>query len=359
MSATSFPTSSALCQARSKISHKAFIELNSLAVETFYEQGEYRKWKDHRVLAIDGSTLRLPKSESIENEFGVHEFGPKANSSRSLARISYLYDVFNGLVLDAQMESFSTSEADMAWEQQNYIKENDIVLYDRYYPSLPLMCSLKSRNTHFCFKMKTTWWTKVKDFANSKSNDKIVCFKLPEQYKRWAEDNDIPKVIKCRLIKKKNKSGELEIICTSLLDMKKYSRKAIFNLYKERWSIEEGYKLIKARLDVENFSGVKALVVKQDFYAKTLLLTLNAILCNKIKPSKKRASGRIININRTAGLTTTKKLFLKYAIGWTIPQLIDYYTNIMEGKFNYSRKGQSTSRKKINHNKFNVNYKTA
>jgi transposase len=143
------------------------------------------------------------------------------------------------------------------------------------------------------------------------------------------------------------------------LNEEKYKRKEVLKLYKERWNIEEGYKLIKSRLEVEDFSGTRSIVVKQDFYIKTLLLTINAILCQKINPSKSKSSGRVININKTLGLSTTKKLFLKIALDWTIEQTVDFYTNTMIGKFNYSRKGQKCSRNKMCHSKYNINYKTA
>jgi hypothetical protein len=311
------------------------------------------------VLSIDGSTLQLPKHESIEEEFGTHGFGPKADSPKNLARISYLYDVLNGLVLDAQMKSYITSEADLAWEHIDCLASNDIVIFDRYYPSIPFMFALKSMGVDFCFRMKSDWWKKVRDFSQGKSNDKTVVFELPKRYLKWAEENNMPKRIVCRLVKKRNKEGETAVFCTSLLSKKKYSKSSIFNLYKKRWNVEEGYKLIKSRLEVEDFSGVKSIVVKQDFYAKTLLLTINAIMCQKIRPSRKRAGNRELNMNKTIGLSAAKKVFVKIALKWECKAAIDYYTNLLKGKFNYSRKGQSTPRKKKCHDKFNMNYKTA
>ena len=354
-----FPSSSALCQARSKLSPDAFIELNRKSVKDFYSDSTYRKWKGYRILAVDGSTLQLPKHSTIEAEFGVHMFGPKADSPKSLARISYLYDVLNGLVLDSRIGSFSTSETDMAWEHLEHVSKNDVILFDRYYPSYQLIFSLKFMGVNFCFRMKSDWWTVVREFTSGKSNDEIVSLKIPSKYMKWAEENGIPQTVRVRLIRKKNKNGEVEVFCTSLLNEEKYKRTEVLKLYKERWNIEEGYKLIKSRLEVEDFSGTRSIVVKQDFYIKTLLLTINAIMCQKINSSKNKSSGRVININKTLGLSTTKKLFSKIALGWNTEQIVIFYTNTMMGKFNYSRKGQKCSRNKKCHSKYNMNYKTA
>ncbi len=286
-------------------------------------------------------------------------FGPKTDSPKSLARVSYLYDVLNGLVLDSQINGFSTSETEMGWDHLEHVNKNDVILFDRYYPGYPLIFTLKSMGTNFCFRMKRDWWTIVREFTSGETNDKVVTLKMPAKYMEWAKENNIPQTVRCRLIKKKNKNGEVEVFCTSLLDKVKYKRTAVLSLYKERWNIEEGYKLIKSRLEVEDFSGVKSIVVKQDFYAKTLLLTINAIMCQKIKPSKNKSYNRVININKTIGLTTTKKLFLKIELNWSVQQVVDFYTDTMIGKFNYSRKGQKSLRNKKCHNKHKMNYKTA
>ena len=57
-------TKSAFCQARQKISHKAFIELNDHITEQFF-QSTTSRWYGKRLLAIDGSTFRLPKKKAI------------------------------------------------------------------------------------------------------------------------------------------------------------------------------------------------------------------------------------------------------------------------------------------------------
>jgi transposase len=105
------------------------------------------------------------------------------------------------------------------------------------------------------------------------------------------------------LLKRRSKTGDVQILCTSLLEDAKYSHKSIITLYHERWNIEEAYKFIKTRLDVEDWSGKTALSVLQDFFAKTLLITLCNIMCFKIKPKVKtkpeKITKRPVIINRT------------------------------------------------------------
>jgi phage FluMu gp28-like protein len=64
-------TAAAFSQARKRIRHTAFIELNEQAiVNVMYREGEYLRYKGFRVLAIDGSKIRLPETEEINQEFG-------------------------------------------------------------------------------------------------------------------------------------------------------------------------------------------------------------------------------------------------------------------------------------------------
>jgi len=54
-------TASAYSQARYKLKHTAFIELNQVAVvDTLYSDDQYQTFWGLRVLAIDGSKLVLP-----------------------------------------------------------------------------------------------------------------------------------------------------------------------------------------------------------------------------------------------------------------------------------------------------------
>ena len=64
-------SSSAFTQARANLKHTAFIALNNGNVEIYYRDGIYEKYKDLRVLAIDGSKVILPKGAQIKKQFGA------------------------------------------------------------------------------------------------------------------------------------------------------------------------------------------------------------------------------------------------------------------------------------------------
>ncbi|MFM7850460.1 MAG: transposase [Flammeovirgaceae bacterium] len=172
---------------------------------------------------------------------------------------------------------------------------------------------------------------------------------------------DLPAHVTVRLLKKRNKNGEVQVFCTSLLDTKKYDRKSIINLYHQRWNIEEAYKFIKTRLDIEDWSGKTALSVKQDFFAKTLLLTLCNIMCFKIKPKLKGNPlppvDRPMIINRTYAMHQLKKSLYNWCshIDGQLP--IEIFRTDISFKPEFSRKG-SVPRNKNLFTKFAMNYKS-
>jgi len=50
--------------------YAAFIELNDLMINEFYQNSECRLWNNFRLIAIDGSRLQLPISKEIIEIFG-------------------------------------------------------------------------------------------------------------------------------------------------------------------------------------------------------------------------------------------------------------------------------------------------
>jgi hypothetical protein len=85
-------------------------------------------------------------------------------------------------------------------------------------------------------------------------------------------------------------SGETEILITSLLDTKRYPHSEFANLYHLRWPVEEDYKVMKRRIEIENFSGKSVLSVYQGFHAKVFSKNLTAVLSYPLMDKIKQGS---------------------------------------------------------------------
>jgi len=311
-------TKGAFTQARAKLKPEAFKRLNEVAVNTFYNEAEYYVWHNMRLLAVDGTRLVLPNHPTVVEEFGVHQFGPKADSPRSLAIASFLYDPLNLLTIDSQIAPYASSEQDLLIEHLDKVDAGDMLLLDRGYPSFWLLFLLKARGIEFCVRLKENWWLKVKDFTESSEKERIVTFSLPKKDRNKLKGfpHMFDTEITCRLIKVELENGEKEVLCTSLIDGEAYPYSDFEQLYHYRWNEEEAYKLLKCRIELEDFSGKTAKAVKQDFHAKAFLMTLCAAYAHPIeekviaefKADKDRKHGQ--KINRTEAIANTMDMLV-------------------------------------------------
>lgn len=358
-------TKGAFTQARAKLNPWAFKRLNEVAVNSFYEGAEYYVWHNMRLLAVDGTRLVLPNHPTVAEEFGVHQFGPKADSPRSLAMGSLLYDVLNLVTLDSQIAPYASSERDLLMQHLDQVKPGDLLLLDRGYPSFWLLFLMKAKGIGFCVRLKEDWWLKVKDFTKSSEKERIVTFTLPK--KDRAKLKDFPHMldaeITCRLIKVELENGEKEVLCTSLTDAETYPYEEFEQLYHYRWNEEEAYKLLKSRIELEAFSGKTARAVKQDFHARVFLMTLCAAYAHPIeekvikeyKADQNRKHDQ--KINRTNALSTTMDMLVPTFIRKEYRAALQAFDELVEKTREIIRPGRSNPRNKKPKKPYSMNYK--
>lgn len=358
-------TKGAFTQARAKLKHEAFVELNDNVNETFYNEAPYLVWHGMRLVAGDGTRLLLPKHKSVIEEFGQHGFGPKADGMQSVAIGSFLYDPLNLLTLDAQIAPYSSDERTLLYKHLEKVKPGDLLLLDRGYPSIALMFLLKAKGIEFCMRMKESWWLQVREFANSGMREQIVSFKLPKKDRELLKDypESFEEEIQCRLVCVELENGEKEILCTSLLDSKKITYEDLKELYHFRWNIEEGYKLFKARVEVEYFSGKTAWAVKQDFYAKVFMMSLAAALAfpidEKVKKESKEDPEKIHpqKINRTQSYSMLGNISIGLFIKNKIKPALKAFDDIVRRTTEIVRPGRKFPRNKKVKRPHHMNYK--
>ncbi len=358
-------TKGAFSQARAKLNPWAFQRLNQVAVDTFYNGAEYYVWYGMRTLAVDGTRLVLPNHPSVIEEFGQHQFGPNADSPRSLAMGSMLYDVLNQITIDAQLAPYAASERDLLMQHLDKVKPGDLLLLDRGYPCFWLLFLLKARGIEFCVRLKDDWWLKVKDFTQSDEKERIVTFSLPKKDRKKLVDfpHMQDATITCRLIKIELPNGEKEILCTSLIDSEKYGYEEFDKLYHYRWNEEEAYKLLKSRVELENFSGKTAKAVRQDFNAKIFLMTLCAAYAHPIEDKvveEYRADENRKHdqkINRTNALSMTQDILIAVFLRKQFENALNAFDKIVGETREIIRPGRSNPRKTKPKKPYSMNYK--
>jgi hypothetical protein len=89
------------------------MELNDKIIDVIYKEfDEYKLWNGYRVCAIDGTTIDLPNTEILRNEFGYAK-NQHADVAIARATASYKFDVVNKIVIKSTIDRYKISERKM------------------------------------------------------------------------------------------------------------------------------------------------------------------------------------------------------------------------------------------------------
>lgn len=162
-----------------------------------------------------------------------------------------------------------------------------------------------------------------------------VTLEVPDgDYERYKQQfPSIRKTVKCRLVKVLGDNGEQQVICTSLL---------------------------------EAFSGKTATAVKQDIYAKAMMMTMCAALAFPIEERvikeykedrKKGMVKHLRKINRTFAYWSAKGILIGMFIKRMVKRALAVFDKQVEANTEIIRPGRSNPRKKKPPRLYHMNYK--
>ena len=280
-------TPGAWTQARAKFQHTAFIELNQDVLLPWADAPEQaarrRTWRGHRLLGVDGSSLRLPPTEALLRTFGektVINQGGATGTRYPEARLSVLYDLLNDLGLDARLEPGAVGEVDLALQQTARLQPNDLLLWDRGFTGFVLMAAVRARDAHFLGRCSRASFRPAQDLfrLNRAGRSLVTQLFAPEDQRAELRRRGLPTTLGVRFVSVRLPTGELEVLVTSLLDEAVYPTHDFLALYHQRWGHETYYGRLKGRLDLEHWSGETTEAVRQDFFAAVFLANLESLV---------------------------------------------------------------------------------
>jgi hypothetical protein len=277
-------SASALSQARQKFAHTAFIELlEECVVKPMYNDGGHRRFKGHRLLAIDGSTLRLPTSRELIETFGTVQYmnGRQEVACDNVeAKVSVLYDVLNEIPVAGSLHPGRTNDIVASLQHLEKLDAGDILMADRGFGSYAFFAEIAVRKADFIVRIKEKTYAGYHQlFTDPTRNDIVADVERPA---RFNDDRELPSSMRMRFIRIVLGDGEVEVLATSLLDQKRYPLKDFKKLYYKRWRIETFFQAIKSRLAVDNFTGRTVEAIKQDFFSTLFVSGLDTILSAEV-----------------------------------------------------------------------------
>ena len=277
MVATKVVSKAAFCKARQKLKYEAFTTLNNHAVDHFNENFAPQTWHGFFLRAVDGSTVKLPDFPEIAEHFGA--WHPRQGDPVPMARVSEMFDPLNRITILAFIAPKDQGEREMAAAHFQHLSNRDLILLDRGYPAFWLFKLILTHDANFCARVSTNKWKVVRKFMTSGKAEKLIHLNAPTSSIAACREHSLDtRPMLLRFIRVELDTGETEVLITSLTDSAQYPHFLFADLYHERWPVEEDYKVVKCRMEMENFSGKSALSVYQDFHARVFSKNITAML---------------------------------------------------------------------------------
>lgn len=275
-------TKQSFSESRQKLSPKAFTMLNDSFIQKFYEDNDFKKYKSYRLLAIDGSCMEIPNTEELLRHYG---YATNSNSTKKVARAlsSTVFDIENKIVITSLLGRYDDSERELAVKNLDRLKDlthdniKDLILFDRGYPSLDFIINLNKRNLKYIMRVSTSFYTEETDIKTQDENVEVLVTKERARgFKKRGKLIPAGTVVNFRVLKIVLDNGEIETLITNLSKEElKYEESK--ELYFKRWGIETKFDELKNKFQIENYSGVKPLIIEQDFYATLFLSNIASI----------------------------------------------------------------------------------
>lgn len=243
---------------------------------------DYQTFHGFRVLAVDGCVIELPDSPDLRAIYGVAT--AQGGFAVARARTSQLFDVENHITLNALLAPYRAKERVLTRQHMEAMRRRastkipTIILFDRGYPSLPLICYLMHYGFHFLMRVSTGFHPKI---VGAAASNKTVTLRLSAAQARELQQQGVNvalgTAIALRVLKVVLPGGQMETLVTDLTRVKLPEEQGSA-LYFKRWGIETHYGQDKHTLEIENFSSITPRVIAQDYHATILFSNFAAVI---------------------------------------------------------------------------------
>jgi hypothetical protein len=277
----------AFYNARMKFNPEALVKIMKDLTSEEYRQPEMLvTLNDYFVMAIDGSEFVLPYTEEMIEKYGTCASPNKYGEAQSMASVSTYFDCINKLFLDIKINKYKYSERLAASEHMievdNLLPDDAkyLTIFDRGYGSIKLIDQMLNKNQKFLFRLSGNMFKKEQKELLEDQDDRWIEIKYDRLRSNDYRDdkkfriklmNTIYRLRFIRLVFEKE-NGEItyNTFLTNLAE-DEFVTEDFYELYHLRWDIETSYRSLKSQFKVEDFSGYRDQLVRQDIYAATLV----------------------------------------------------------------------------------------
>lgn len=288
---------------RLKLNPAAFLALSDFHVKNFYrDENDLIKFKNHFIFAVDGSHVNVPNTQENQNKYGIQR---NKTSQQAQASVSCLYDVFNKMILDCQINRYKFSERAQAEVHIEKIpsfigNQPYIVVLDRGYPSSFSFINRLENNQNFVVRLSTTDFRQEQRNMTSADEDVEIVFTQarvnPYRKTPFAKRLKEKGSIRLRFVKVNLPGDTTEFLATNL-SREDFTQQEISEIYRLRWGIETAYDTLKNKFMLENFTGIKS-ILSNRISCRLSACIISPRICSEMQKwnSRKKTGRSITNI---------------------------------------------------------------
>ena len=262
---------SSICKARARVDEGLFLDLHR---EILRHAGDGARWHGHRLLAVDGSKMLLPRPLADAG------FKPLGNGHYPQGLVSCLYRLDSKVPVDFSLSAHAC-ERTAAMRHLQHLSEGDIVVFDRGYFSYEMLYAVLDTGAHPVFRLQRGNAGPFKAFMDGDARETRLTVSAGADARRklaarWPDRRFEP--VPLRLVRQRAEQDDEWILATTLTDPGHVSADDLAELYHGRWSIEELYKVSKKVIAVDEFHAQTGRGVRQELYAHFNLVAMTRIL---------------------------------------------------------------------------------
>lgn len=311
---------SAYCQARSRLP-AAFFRCLMRSVTgqcvTDRDQDRRSRWRGHRVFLMDGSTFSMPDTPELQETFGQPD-AQAPGCGFPVAHVMALFDAHSGFLLRAFPAPYRTHDMAQAALTHAALQTGDVLVGDRAFCSYAHLALCRQRKLHGLFRVHqrtivgfghrrphATGKKAGKGLPRSRWlrslgwHDQWVEYPKPASRPDWMSAEEYAKLpdtltvreLRFRVKEPGRRTREVTIV-TTLLDPRRYPKRALAALFGVRWQAETNLRHLKQtlKMDVlrcETVAGViKELMMFVVVYNLVRRVMLEASRRQGVKPDR-------------------------------------------------------------------------
>jgi hypothetical protein len=225
----------AYCKARQRLPEELPLRLLRETGQALEAQAEsHWQWQGRAVKLVDGTTVSMPDTAANQEAY-PQPSGQAPGLGFPQARLVGLIGLSTGAVEQIALgpcQGKQTGEHALLRRVSDNLVAGDVLLGDGYYSSYWLLAQLRAQGADGVFELHSRRSTGLSRWQK----EAPVVWAKPKQRPDWMDEatyQHLPARLTVRVIRSRGK-----VLVTTLLDSKRYPRRAIGKLYTQRWQVE-------------------------------------------------------------------------------------------------------------------------